>query len=157
MRFCKHHNIRVKREKVELVVGAVKHLGFILSEEGQALDPARVDSLMAIGAPSNLKGLKALLGSFGFIRGWLVFALCRPPSPQAPKSYPTASPWPSHHEASASIATQWCRCPPSPQATKSYPSTRATPLAPAIFWGHLDGLTRFRRRSKLRKLGTIVK
>ena len=124
MRFCKHHNIRVKREKVELVVGAVKHLGFILSEEGQALDPARVDSLMAIGAPSNLKGLKALLGSFGFIRGWLVFALCRPPSPQA---------------------------------TKSYPSTRATPLAPAIFWGHLDGLTRFRRRSKLRKLGTIVK
>ena len=71
MRFCKHHNIRIKREKVELVVGAVKHLGFILSEEGQALDPARVDSLMAIGAPSNLKGLKSLLGSFGFIRGWI--------------------------------------------------------------------------------------
>ena len=71
MRFCKHHNIRIKREKVELVVGAVKHLGFILSDEGQALDPARIDSLLAIGAPSNLKGLKSLLGSFGFIRGWL--------------------------------------------------------------------------------------
>jgi len=71
MRFCKHWNIRIKREKVELVVGAVKHLGFILSDEGQALDPARIDSLLAIGAPSNLKGLKSLLGSFGFIRGWL--------------------------------------------------------------------------------------
>ena len=71
MRFCKHYNIRIKREKVELVRGAVKHLGFILSEEGQALDPARVESLLAIGAPANLKGLKALLGSFGFIRGWI--------------------------------------------------------------------------------------
>lgn len=71
MRFCKHHNIRIKREKVELVRGAVKHLGFILSEEGQALDPARIESLLAIGAPVNLKGLKALLGSFGFIRGWI--------------------------------------------------------------------------------------
>jgi transposase InsO family protein len=71
MRFCKHYNIRIKREKVELVRGAVKHLGFILSEEGQALDPARVESLLAIGAPVNLKGLKALLGSFGFIRGWI--------------------------------------------------------------------------------------
>lgn len=71
MKFCKHHNIRIKREKVELVTGAVKHLGFILSEEGQTLDPARVESLLAIGAPTNLKGLKSLLGSFSFIRGWI--------------------------------------------------------------------------------------
>jgi hypothetical protein len=71
MKFCRHHNIRIKREKVELVTGAVKHLGCILSDEGQALDPARIESLLAIGAPSNLKGLKSLLGSFSFIRGWL--------------------------------------------------------------------------------------
>ena len=71
MRFCEHHNIRIKKEKVELVTGAVKHLGFILSEEGQALDPARIESLLSIGAPTNLKGLKSLLGSFSFIRGWI--------------------------------------------------------------------------------------
>jgi hypothetical protein len=71
MKFCEHHNIRIKKEKVELVTGAVKHLGFILSEEGQALDPARIDSLLSIGAPVNLKGLKSLLGSFSFIRGWI--------------------------------------------------------------------------------------
>jgi hypothetical protein len=71
MKFCKHHNIRIEREKVELVTGAVKHLGFILSEEGQTLDPARVESLLAIGAPTNLKGLKSMLGSFRFIRGWI--------------------------------------------------------------------------------------
>jgi len=40
-----------------------EHLGFILSEEGQALDPARIESLLAIGAPHNLKGLKSLMGA----------------------------------------------------------------------------------------------
>ncbi len=70
-RFCEHHNIRLKREKSELAASAVKHVGFILSEDGKALDPARVDSLLRIAAPANLKELKSLLGSFSFIRGWL--------------------------------------------------------------------------------------
>jgi transposase InsO family protein len=71
MEFCKHYNIRLKKDKTELCTSAVKHVGFILSKEGQSLDPARVDSLLAIGAPKNIEGLKSLLGSFGFIRGWL--------------------------------------------------------------------------------------
>ena len=71
MKFCKHYNLRLNKSKTELASGAVKHVGFILSEEGQSLDPARVDSLLAIGAPKNIIGLKSLLGSFGFIRGWL--------------------------------------------------------------------------------------
>jgi hypothetical protein len=71
MKFCKHYNIRLKKEKTELATGAVRHLGFILSEEGQSLDPARVDTLLNIGAPHNLTGLKSLLGSFSFIRGWI--------------------------------------------------------------------------------------
>ena len=71
MQFCRHHNIRLKKEKTELCTTAVKHVGFILSKEGQSLDPARIDSLLAIGAPKNVDGLKSLLGSFGFIRAWL--------------------------------------------------------------------------------------
>ena len=71
MKFCSHYNIRLKKEKTELATGAVRHLGFILSEEGQSLDPARVDTLLNIGAPINLTGLKSLLGSFSFIRGWI--------------------------------------------------------------------------------------
>jgi len=71
MKFCKHYNLRLNRAKTELVASAVRHVGFILSEEGQSLDPARVDTLLAIGAPKNITGLKSLLGSFGFIRGWL--------------------------------------------------------------------------------------
>jgi transposase InsO family protein len=71
MRFCQQNNLRLNKSKTELASSAVRHVGFILSEEGQSLDPARVDSLMNIGAPRNLDGLKSLLGSFGFIRGWL--------------------------------------------------------------------------------------
>jgi hypothetical protein len=71
MEFCKHYNIRLKKDKTELCTSAVKHVGFILSKEGQSLDPTRVDSLLAIGVPKNVEDLKSLLGSFGFIRGWL--------------------------------------------------------------------------------------
>jgi hypothetical protein len=45
-----------------------------VSEEGKSLDPARVDSLVNLKAPSNLKGLKSILGSFAFVRGWLADA-----------------------------------------------------------------------------------
>ena len=71
MQFCRHHNIRLKKEKTELATSAVRHVGFILSADGQHLDPARVESLINIGAPKNIEGLRSLLGSFGFVRGWL--------------------------------------------------------------------------------------
>ena len=74
MLFCKHHNLRLKREKVKLAVGAIRHLGFVLSEEGKSLDPARVDSLVNMRAPENFKALKSLLGSFAFVRGWIADA-----------------------------------------------------------------------------------
>ena len=71
MKFCADKNIKLKREKCVLAASAVKHLGFIVGEDGKHLDPARVESLMSIGAPKNLKGLKSLLGSFSFIRAWV--------------------------------------------------------------------------------------
>lgn len=74
MEFCTFYNLRLKREKAKLAVGAVRHLGFIVSEEGKSLDPARVDSIINTKAPSNLKALKSLLGSFAFVRGWLADA-----------------------------------------------------------------------------------
>ena len=74
MEFCQHYNLRLKREKAKLAVGAIRHLGFIVSEEGKSLDPARVDSLVNILPPQNFKALKSLLGSFAFVRGWLADA-----------------------------------------------------------------------------------
>ena len=74
MEFCKFYNLRLKREKAKLAVGAVRHLGFVVSAEGKSLDPARVDSLVNLQAPANLKALKSILGSFAFVRGWLADA-----------------------------------------------------------------------------------
>jgi hypothetical protein len=74
MKFCQHYNLRLKREKAKLAVGAIRHLGFVVSEEGKSLDPARVDSLVNILPPKNFKALKSLLGSFAFVRGWLADA-----------------------------------------------------------------------------------
>jgi hypothetical protein len=71
MKFCQDKNIKLKREKCVLATSAVKHLGFIVGEDGKHLDPARVESLMSITAPKNLKGLKSLLGSFSFVRAWV--------------------------------------------------------------------------------------
>jgi transposase InsO family protein len=71
MKFCADKNIKLKREKCVLASSAVKHLGFIVGEDGKHLDPARVECLMNIGAPKNLKGLKSLLGSFSFVRAWI--------------------------------------------------------------------------------------
>ena len=74
MEFCRFYNLRLKREKCQICVGAVRHLGFIVSEEGKSLDPARVDSLVNMKSPTHVKGLKSLLGSFSFVRGWLADA-----------------------------------------------------------------------------------
>ena len=71
MKFCQERNIKLKREKCVLATSAVKHLGVIVGEDGKHLDPARVESLMSITAPKNLKGLKSLLGSFSFVRAWV--------------------------------------------------------------------------------------
>jgi hypothetical protein len=67
MKFCRDKNIKLKREKCVIATSAVKHLGFVVGEDGKHLDPARVESLMSISAPNNLKGLKSLLGSFSFV------------------------------------------------------------------------------------------
>jgi hypothetical protein len=74
MEFCRHYNLRLKREKCQFSVGAVRHLGFVVSREGKSLDPARVDALVNMKAPANIKALKSLLGSFSFVRGWLADA-----------------------------------------------------------------------------------
>ncbi len=74
MEFCRHYNLRLKRSKCQFCVGAVQHLGFVVSAEGKSLDPARVDSLLNMKAPGNVKALKSLLGSFSFVRSWLADA-----------------------------------------------------------------------------------
>ena len=69
--FCESHHLILSRKKASIMRRCLRTLGFVVSREGKHLDPARVDALTSICPPDNLPALKSLLGSFGFIRGWL--------------------------------------------------------------------------------------
>ena len=72
LKFCVANKIKLKRSKCTLGVGAVKALGFVVNEQGKWIDPDRVLSLLKLPKASTPKELKQLLGSFGFVRQFLV-------------------------------------------------------------------------------------
>lgn len=72
LKFCVAHKIKLKRSKCTLGVGAVKALGFVVNSQGKWIDPDRVLSLLKIPRARTPKELKQLLGSFGFVRQFLV-------------------------------------------------------------------------------------
>ena len=72
LKFCVANKIKLKRSKCTLGVGAVKALGFVVNSQGKWIDPDRVLSLLKIPKASTPKELKQLLGSFGFVRQFLV-------------------------------------------------------------------------------------
>jgi hypothetical protein len=72
LKFCVANKIKLKRSKCTLGVGAVKALGFVVNAQGKWIDPDRVLALLKIPRASTPKELKQLLGSFGFVRQFLV-------------------------------------------------------------------------------------
>jgi hypothetical protein len=72
LKFCVANKIKLKRSKCMLGVGAVKALGFVVNSQGKWIDPERVLSLLKIPRAQTPKELKQLLGSFGFVRQFLV-------------------------------------------------------------------------------------
>lgn len=74
LEFCRSHKLKLKREKSQVAVKAVTHLGFCCHEGGQDIHPDRVDALMRFRAPTNIRELRHVLGAFGFVRGWLAGA-----------------------------------------------------------------------------------
>jgi hypothetical protein len=72
LQFCIAHKIKLKRSKCTLGVGAVKALGFVVNSQGKWIDPDRVLSLLKIPRARSPKELKQLLGSFGFVRQFIV-------------------------------------------------------------------------------------
>jgi len=71
LKFCVENQIKLKRSKCTLGVGAVKALGFVVNSQGKWIDPERVLSLLKIPRAQSPKELKQLLGSFGFVRQFL--------------------------------------------------------------------------------------
>ena len=56
----------VKVKKCEFAKKELKFLGHIISREGIRTDPEKIEKMVNIGPPKNLKELRSRLGLFSF-------------------------------------------------------------------------------------------
>ena len=63
--------LKLKPKKCELLQNAVKYLGHIVSEEGVATDPDKVEVVRNWESPCDLKVLQAFLGTAGYYRQFI--------------------------------------------------------------------------------------
>ena len=64
-------NIRFNKEKLQYRVESVKYLGQIISENGIACDPERMQAISKIEPPKDKKDLQKLLGMVNYIRSYV--------------------------------------------------------------------------------------
>ena len=62
------NNIKLKAEKLQYKQGKVKYVGHIFSADGHQPDPDRVNALVNMPAPKNLKELETMMGMFNYVR-----------------------------------------------------------------------------------------
>lgn len=62
----RRHQITLNMEKCKMRQQEVEFLGFIVSQQGVAVNPDRVQALKDLPPPTGLKELQAMLGLFGF-------------------------------------------------------------------------------------------
>ncbi len=60
---CLHdHNLLCKARKCELFETSIAFLGHVVSEEGIATDPAKVEKICNLSAPKDKSGIRSILG-----------------------------------------------------------------------------------------------
>lgn len=71
MKILSDHNFQVNNEKVEKNVSEIEFVGFKLSKDGVKLTEERVESILSMKAPDNMKILKSFLGKVNFLNSFL--------------------------------------------------------------------------------------
>ena len=61
----------VKVKKCEFAKKELKFLGHIISREGIRTDPEKIEKMVNIGSPKNLKELRSRLGLFSFYQQYI--------------------------------------------------------------------------------------
>src|SRR6266542_1478401 len=61
----------IKVKKCEFAKKKLKFLGHIISREGIRTDPEKIEKMVNIGPPKNLKELRSRLGLFSFYRQYI--------------------------------------------------------------------------------------
>jgi hypothetical protein len=64
-------NLQVNAEKSHFAVVVVAYLGFILTREGVKPQPAKIEAIMKLAPPANVRGVRSLVGLVNFYREFI--------------------------------------------------------------------------------------
>ncbi|XP_062005359.1 uncharacterized protein LOC133722489 [Rosa rugosa] len=65
------HHLRLKLTKCRFATAQVDYLGHVISSEGVAVDPTKVQAIQAWPKPTTLKGMRGFLGITGYYRRFI--------------------------------------------------------------------------------------
>ena len=72
---CRMYNLKMNPAKCAFGVSAGKFLGFLVHKCGISVDRSRIDAIIGMKKPGNVKDLKSFLGKLSYIRR-LISARC---------------------------------------------------------------------------------
>ncbi|XP_052123546.1 uncharacterized protein K02A2.6-like [Frankliniella occidentalis] len=64
-------NVKFNPEKLQYKQKTVKYVGHIFSNQGMAVDPERIKTIMQLEPPKSRKGLQSVLGTFNYVREYI--------------------------------------------------------------------------------------
>ncbi|XP_042145244.1 uncharacterized protein K02A2.6-like [Ixodes scapularis] len=64
---CRSYNLRLNKKKCRFLQQSVRYLGHIVTNEGLALDPGRLQDILEVKEPKNRKELQVFLGMVNFV------------------------------------------------------------------------------------------
>lgn len=67
----KHHQLFVKMEKCQFGQREVRYLGHVISNQGVAVDPEKIEAVMSWPKPTNPKTMRGFLGLYGYYRKFI--------------------------------------------------------------------------------------
>ncbi len=75
MACLREHNLLAKAQKCELFEMSIAFLGHIVSEEGIATDPTKVEKIYNLSAPKDKGGIRSILGLGNYYK-WFIMSYC---------------------------------------------------------------------------------
>ena len=71
LQILRRHKLVANRKKCEFAQKAVEYLGHLITGNGVAVDPTKVQSVIQWPIPKNAKGVRGFLGLTGYYRKFI--------------------------------------------------------------------------------------